>query len=88
MTKTIRQTFATGLDIPIGIFHGEADANTPVDAVRQLERDVKAAGKTSVEFHYFPGLDHSFGGIDFFLRGAPSEGYKALFAYIRRQAGV
>jgi pimeloyl-ACP methyl ester carboxylesterase len=79
-------TYLSKLDIPVGIFHGEADANTPVDGVRQLERDAKAAGKTRMEFHYYPALDHSLGGLDFFLRGAPSDGYKELFAYVKQQA--
>jgi pimeloyl-ACP methyl ester carboxylesterase len=78
-------TFLSTLDMPIGIFHGEADANTPVAGVRDLERDAKAAGKTRIEFHYFPSLDHSLGGLDYFLRGAPSDGYKELFAYVKRQ---
>ena len=80
-------SFLSQLDIPVGVFHGEADGNTPVEGVRGLERQAKAAGKSRMEFHYFPGLEHSLGGLDYFMRGAPSDGYKELFAYIRQQAG-
>jgi len=61
------------------------DANTPVAGVRRLQQDATTAGKTKIEFHYYAGLDHSFGGLDYFLKGAPSDGYKDLFAYVSRQ---
>jgi pimeloyl-ACP methyl ester carboxylesterase len=78
-------SYLSKLDLPVGIFHGEADANTPVSGVKALERQAIGAGKTRMEFHYFAGEDHSLGGLDYFLRGAPSEGYRELFAYVKRQ---
>ena len=80
-------TYLSQLDIPVGLFHGEIDGNTPVAGVRGLERQAMAAGKTKFEFHYFAGEEHSLGGLDYFLRGGPSEGYKELFAYVKRQTG-
>jgi len=78
-------TYLSQVDIPVGLFHGEIDGNTPVAGVRGLERQAMAAGKTKFEFHYFAGEEHSLGGLDYFLRGGPSEGYKELFAYVKRQ---
>ncbi|HET9830641.1 MAG TPA: prolyl oligopeptidase family serine peptidase [Vicinamibacterales bacterium] len=78
-------TFLSQLDMPVGMFHGELDGNTPVVGVRGLERQAMAAGKTKFEFHYFAGEEHSLGGLDFFLKGAPSDGYKELFAFVKRQ---
>jgi len=78
-------TFLSQLDMPIGMFHGEIDGNTPVAGVRRLQQQATAAGKTKIEFHYFADEEHSLGGLDFFLKGAPSDGYKELFAYVKRQ---
>lgn len=78
-------TYLSRLDMPVGVFHGEIDGNTPVDGVRGLERQAAVSGKAKMEFHYFADEDHSLGGLDYFMRGAPSEGYKELFAYVKRQ---
>ena len=80
-------TFLSKLDMPVGIVHGEIDANTPVAGVHALERQAAAAGKTKMAFHCFAAEDHSLGGLEYFLRGAPSEGYKELFAYVKLQVG-
>jgi pimeloyl-ACP methyl ester carboxylesterase len=74
------------LSMPIGIFQGEADHNTSADGVRALERQANAAGKHNMEFHYFPGLDHGLGTIEYFNTGVPSAGYVAIFEYMRRFA--
>lgn len=80
-------TFLSRLNIPVGIFHGEVDANTPVAGVRALERLARAAGRNNIEFHYFRELDHSLGGLMYFDTGVPSEGYQSLFEWVRRHAG-
>jgi len=72
-------TFLSGLEMPVAFFHGEADQLTPVTELRALERRMKAVGKSNMEFHYFPGLDHG---------GVASDGYRALFDFVRRQAGT
>jgi len=70
----------------VGIFHGEADQLTPASEVKAFEGRMKAAGKSTVEFQYFPRLDHLFGGLEYFVRGAPWAGYRALFDWVREQA--
>ena len=41
------------LAMPVGLFQGELDHNTPAAGVRALEQRAKAAGKTNLEFRYF-----------------------------------
>jgi dienelactone hydrolase len=78
-------TFLSQLQIPVGLFQGAVDQLTPASEVRALESRMKAAGKSNMEFQYFPDHDHSFGGLQYFLRGTPSSGYRALFDWVRRQ---
>src|SRR6185436_7177952 len=72
------------LTMPIGLFQGEIDHNTPADQVRTLERTAKAAGKTNMEFRYFDGLDHGLGTIVYFNTGTPSTGYAAIFEFMKQ----
>ena len=76
--------FVSTLTMPVGVFQGEDDANTPASGVRALEARVKAAGKTNIEFTYFPGLGHGLGSTDYFTAGRPSTGYAAIFEFIAR----
>ncbi len=77
--------FLSKLTGPVGIFHGEADANTPVAATRALEAQAKAAGKTNFEFHYFEGLDHSL-GVGAYFAGRPlPAGHAAIFEYVKEK---
>ena len=78
-------TFLTQLTIPVGVFQGEADQLTPAAEVRALESRLKGAGKSNVEFQYFPALDHAFGGVESLLRGTPTAGYGALFQWVQKQ---
>jgi fermentation-respiration switch protein FrsA (DUF1100 family) len=73
--------------IPVGLFHGSADANTPIEGTRALEARSKAAGKTNFEFHYFDGLDHSLSVGQYFAGGPLPAGHQAIFDFIQRQAG-
>ena len=79
-------SFVSGLDIPIGLFHGDMDAMTPISGVRALEEQARAAGKTNLRFHYFPGLDHSLGLGMYFARGTLPAGHAAIFAFLREIA--
>src|SRR4029077_1201231 len=45
-------TFLSKLTVPVGIFHAEGDANTPVDGTRRLEEQAKKEGKTNLKFFY------------------------------------
>lgn len=79
------ETFLRQLTMPVGFFQGEADPLTPASEIRALEQRMKAAGKTNVEFHYFPGLGHDLGGLQYFASGAPSTAFAALFEYVKKQ---
>jgi dienelactone hydrolase len=76
--------FVSKLTMPVGVFQGEDDANTPASGVRALEARAKAAGKTNVQFKYFPGLGHGLGSTEYFTAGRPSAGYAAIFDFIAR----
>jgi pimeloyl-ACP methyl ester carboxylesterase len=49
------------LTLPIGIFHGELDGTTRVEAVRETETAFRAAGKTNLTVKTYAGLDHDLG---------------------------
>jgi pimeloyl-ACP methyl ester carboxylesterase len=78
-------TFLSRLDMPIGLFHGDADNLTPIEGVKRLEEQAKKAGKTKMQFHYFADLDHSLGIGAYFITGNLPEGHKAIFEYIKNQ---
>ena len=40
-----------------------------LDETALMEEQAKKAGKTKMEFHYFPGLDHSLNISDYFIKG-------------------
>lgn len=46
------------LDMPVFIFHGTADASTPVAGVRDVEARFRACGKTNLKVHIIEGADH------------------------------
>jgi hypothetical protein len=46
------------LDIPIAIFHGELDGTASIEGVREAEKAFRAAGKTNLVVHAYPGHDH------------------------------
>jgi pimeloyl-ACP methyl ester carboxylesterase len=79
-------TFLAPLDIPIGFFHGIQDNMAPVEGVRELERRAQTEGRTNLEFHYFEGLDHSLGIMNYFLADELPEGHVAIFDFIARTA--
>jgi len=78
-------TFLNKLNIAVGLFQGDQDAMVPIDGVRRMEEQAKKAGKTKMEFHYFPGLDHSLNISDYFIKGTLPAGHKAIFEFVRQQ---
>ena len=69
---------ASGLrKIPMWIFHGNADSNTPVDQSRRLVAELKSLG-ASVRYTELPGADHNT---------APQKAYAEaeLFRWLLRQ---
>ena len=80
-------TFLSQLNIPVGCFHGDADRNAPIAAVKELEAKAKQANLTKMEFHYFEGLDHSLNVGEYFVNGRLPKGHQAIFEFIDRIAG-
>jgi len=78
-------TFIEPLTIPIGVFHGEADNLTSMDAVKEFEERCKKAGKTNVRFQYFEGLDHSLGIGSYFVTANCRLGIKRFLISSRRR---
>ena len=76
--------FLSQLDIPVGVFHGEADFSTPVEGARALERMARAEGKTNFEFNYYVGFGHDLGAIEYFRTGVLPEPRREMFQYIQR----
>lgn len=51
-TKTLK-------DMPIWIFHGDADALVPVQLSRTMFEELKRAGSQKVRYTEFPGVEHN-----------------------------
>lgn len=77
-------TFLSQLDIPVGIFHGEADMGTPVSGARTLQQMAAEQGKPNLHFHYFSGCGHDLGGAEYFRTGNLSEAHRAMFHFVQR----
>lgn len=74
--------FLAEIEIPVGCFHGDLDTNTPVGAVRELEKKARNAGKKQVTFLYFEDLDHSLNVGEYFVKGELPAGHRAIFEFI------
>ena len=80
-------TFLSALTMPVGLFHGTADRNAPVEHVRQLEERAKQAGKRNLSFYYFEDLDHSLNIVQSFTRGTLPAGHEAMLRLLIHRAG-
>ncbi|MFV1996051.1 MAG: hypothetical protein ACC661_11505, partial [Verrucomicrobiales bacterium] len=49
-------------DFPIWQFHGELDADSPVEGARKMNEAMQAAGSTNYQFTELVGEPHSVGG--------------------------
>lgn len=74
------------ISVPVGLFQGEDDGNTSVAEIRLLEERAKGAGRSNLKFHYFAGLGHGLGTIEYFNTGTPSAGYAAIFEFMKQYA--
>jgi pimeloyl-ACP methyl ester carboxylesterase len=79
-------SFLQGLDIPVGMFHGDRDNMASMAAVKEMEKKANAAGRSNVEFHYFEGLDHSLNIGQYFVNGTLPAGHQSIFRFIDRIA--
>jgi alpha-beta hydrolase superfamily lysophospholipase len=79
-------TFLKGLDVPVGLFHGDRDNMASMSAVKELEKASEKASRTNLKFHYFEGLDHSLNIGQYFVKGSIPAGHQAIFRFIDRIA--
>ncbi len=72
------------LDIPVFLFHGEDDANCPVEGIRRLEETAKMKGKTNIHVYTFADHDHSLEFLGWVIHEALPEGWQKLFDVAER----
>lgn len=72
-TRLLRQK------VPIYIFHGENDANCPVEGVYDLRARFDKAGKKNLHEFVFKGHNHDLNYQDWISKGEISEGIKKMF---------
>jgi pimeloyl-ACP methyl ester carboxylesterase len=77
-------SFLKGLDMPVGLFHGDRDSNASMSALKAMESKARAADRTNLEFHYFDGLDHTLNIGEYFVKGEMPKGHQAIFNFIDR----
>lgn len=63
-------SFLSRIEVPVGLFHGEADVNTSVEGIRRPEAQARDAGRSNLRFQYFENADHSLNLGPYFVRGA------------------
>jgi predicted esterase len=67
------------LDIPIYVFHGEADANSDVEGARQLKKSFEKNMKTNLETFLFKGHDHDLNFMEWPRKKTIPEGIEKIF---------
>jgi pimeloyl-ACP methyl ester carboxylesterase len=78
------ESFLSQLDIPVGVFQGEADTMFPASGVKALESRLKQLDKTNFEFHYFEGLDQDLGLSHYFGGGPLPVAHREIFEFIKQ----
>lgn len=66
------------VDIPIYIFHGNLDANVPVEQVHAIEQIFKTSGKSNLTSYTFGGHDHDLNFVNIILTGTIPEGIQTI----------
>ncbi|HHS13517.1 MAG TPA: alpha/beta hydrolase [bacterium] len=67
------------LDIPVFLFHGENDANTPVEGILEMQKTAQRQNRENIHFFIFPDHDHSLEFLSWVVRKTMPEGLKVLF---------
>lgn len=70
------------LDMPIYVFHGEADANTGVNGVYELKESFEESQKTNLHAFVFEGHDHNLNFLQWPLREKKSPGITRIFEVV------
>lgn len=72
------------LDLPIYIFQGENDANTPVQASYDAEKGQLKAGKDNLKLTVFKNHDHDLNYSEYIINKTISAGLQAIFDTISK----
>ena len=67
------------LDLPIYIFHGEADPNCPVEGVYDLQSRFEKAKKHNLHAFVFEGHEHNLNFVDWVLKKEMPSGIAKIF---------
>ena len=67
------------LNLPIYIFQGTVDRNTPVEGTYQIEKLAKQNHKTNIKTYVFKDHDHDLNYFSYPAQGILSDGFKKLF---------
>ena len=67
------------LDLPIHIFHGVYDGNTPVEGVYDVQSRFEALGKDNLTVHIVPDADHDLNYLQYVYTGELPQGFQDLF---------
>lgn len=70
------------LNLPIHIFHGKYDQNTPVEGVLDIEKKFKVANKNNLNTYIFDNHDHSLNYTLYPLKNVISNGIKKIFTVV------
>lgn len=73
-----RETLPT-LDLPIHIFHGENDANAPVQDVYDIAETFRKLGKENLVTHVYDQNDHDLNYLEYIVLGKIPPGITAIF---------
>lgn len=68
------------LNIPIHIFHGQEDADVPVESVFDLQSRFDVCNKTNLTIHTFKRHNHDLNFQDWLVHKKWSEGFEAIFS--------
>ena len=67
------------LDLPIDIFQGTNDANTPVEGALDIQKRFSIQKKSNLKVHIFEGHGHDLNFFDYINQKQVSAGHRAIF---------
>lgn len=72
------------LDIPVCLFHGRNDANTPVEGILQLQEAALRQKKNNIRVFVFDDHDHTLEFLAWIVQRSMHEGLNVLFDEIEK----
>lgn len=72
------------LELPVYLFHGTNDANTPVEGILQMQKVAQELNKNNLHFFIFPNVDHTLEFLSWVINDTIPDGIKALFDQVEK----